>query len=358
MTYTPPLWTPNYDSPTDAPSPYSYGAGEPSATWRPFNDSSAWNTPIPSSPTIAPDSTSVVTWLNSLNGPVDRYMGQGGTTGDYDHPAYYAASNSPLVRVKFLSNSSDPSVVYTSSTTGTRLRVSDLHNRRIPLPAGATPAGGTDGHMIIETATRSYEMWQGNNWQPGENRYGCAYGAVYDLAGNGASTDGHSATAAGVSLLSGRIRLAELQAGKINHALAMVVKYVRRNVVTGPATGCATPDPATVAGDANDLKWPVTGARFQLNYTESEIEALAVPAWKKVILRAMREYGLIVMDTGGASWNLQFESGAVDVAQGQPDRWRAYAVAQGWSQVVDVGNPYILPLKTGVDWTKLRVVSM
>ncbi len=357
MSYNPPMWIPNYDSPVDAPSPYSYGAGEPPATWRPFNNSSPWNTPIGASPTVASDSAAVVTWLNSLGGPVDRYMGQAGTAGDYDHPVYWSASGSPFVRVKLSGNTGDPSTIYTPSTTGKRLRVSDLHNRRIPFPAGATPAGGTDGHLTIATADRVYDMWQANNWQPGDGRYGCGYGAVYELNGDGSSTDGHSATAGGVSLVAGRIRLSQLQAGYIPHALAMVVKYVRRNVVTGVATGCATPDPTTTAGDANDLQRPVTGSRFQLNYTQAEINALAVPAWKKTILHAMREFGMIIMDTGGQSWGLQFESGAVDVANGQPDRWRAFAVAQGWNQVVDVGNPYVMPLKTGVDWTKLRVVQ-
>lgn len=356
MAYNPPSWIIQYDGTQDAPSQYSYG-NEPPAGWRPFSDSSPWNTPIAANPAIASDSSAVIAWINSLGGPVNRYIGVGGTVEDYDHPAYFAPTGTPTKRMKFSSGSKDPSVIYSGVVTGTRLRVSDLHNRKIPMPTVATPAGGTDGHMAIVSANYSYEMWQGNSWAPGEGRYGCAYGAVFDLNGNGISTDGHAATAAGVSLLAGRIRLSDLQAGHIPHAIAIITKYVRRNVFADPAVGAATPDPSTTAGDANDLQRPVTGCRIQLNYTASEIDALAVPTWKKTILHAMREYGMIIMDTGGAAWGIHVESSAVDVANGQPDRWRTFAAAQGWAQAGGASSPYIMPLQSGVDWTRLRILA-
>jgi hypothetical protein len=358
MTYSSPSWVAQFDGAVDAPSPYDYGS-EPPAGWRPFSNTCAWNTPISSSPTASADSSSIVTWLNGLGGPVDRYMGVGGTVDDFDHPWYPALSGSPLQRVKFSPGSKDPSVSTTgiAGVTGSRLRISELHNRRIPMPVVATPAGGTDGHMAILTATHSFEMWGSGTWTPGEGRYGCRYGAIFDLRGDSLSTDGHGATAAGTSLLAGQIRLSELQAGYIPHALAMITKYTRWNVFTAPAIGAATPDPGTVAGDANDLQRPVTGSRLQLNYTAAEINALGLPAWKTTILQAMREYGMIIMDTGGVSWGLQFESGTMDTARGQTDRWRTFGAAQGWAQAGGATTPYILPLKTGVDWTRLRVLA-
>ena len=356
MAYTPPRWATQGDF-RHRPSPYSYGAGEPGASWRPFNSDSVWNQPVPTSPTVASDSASVISWVNSLSGPVDRDMGQGGTSADFDHPVYYHAAGGPELRFKLQSGGTDPSNVYNPSPAASKRRASAIQNLSVPYPTEATPAAGSDGHMVVMTADHSFEFIQGEIWSPGEGRVGARYGAVFPLDGDGSSVDGHACTASGVSLLSGQIRLAELQAGQINHALAIITKWSRRNVFEGPATGVASPDPTTTAGDANDLVRPVTGSRFQLNYTQSEINALSVPDWKKTILQAMREYGMIVMDTGGASWGLQFESGAVDVAQGNPDRWRAYAVSQGWSLSGGAGSPYVLPLKTGVDWTKLRVLA-
>jgi hypothetical protein len=347
-----------FDGPIDAPSPYTYGTSEPPATWRPFSAASAWNTPIAAGATASADSAAITAWLNGLGGgPVDRYMGTGGTINDYDHPVYYAKSADALARIKEQAGSRDPSITYTGVVTGSRLRASDLHNRKIPMPAAATPAGGTDQHMVIMTATHSFEMGGAGFWVPGEGRYGCRYGAVYDLAGDGSSSDGHGATAGGTSLLSGQIRLAELQAGYIPHALAIITKYTRWNVYAAPAVGAATPDPGTTAGDANDLARPVTGSRLQLNYTQAEINALGLPAWKTTILQAMREYGMIIMDTGGAAYGLQFESGTPDIAYGQPDRWGTFAAAQGWALSNGVGSPYILPLKAGVDWSRLRVLA-
>src|ERR1700755_1795759 len=175
MAYTPPSWITQFDGARDPPSLYDYG-NEPPAGWRPFSDASAWNTPIASNPTVASDSAAVATWLSSLGGPVNRWMGVGGTVDDYDHPVYYAQANSPLVRVKLSAGQRGPSVIYSGVVTESRWRTSDLHNRKIPMPPTATPAGGTDGHMVIVSRNRSYEMWQGNNWSPGEGRYGCAYG--------------------------------------------------------------------------------------------------------------------------------------------------------------------------------------
>jgi hypothetical protein len=43
--------------------------------------------------------------------------------------------------------------------------------------------------------------------------------------------------------------------------------------------------------------------------TDAEIDALAVPAWKKTIFRAMARYGMYFGDTGGGSnWGIQVES--------------------------------------------------
>jgi hypothetical protein len=359
MTYSPPTWITQFDGEGQkfSPSPYTYGVNEPPVDWRPFSSNCAWNIPIPANPNVSADSTAVVAWINSLGGPVDRYMGTGGTTDDYDHPWYFAKTGDPLLRIKGLTGSKDPSVINTTASSGSRLRASDLQNRLIPVPSVTTAAGGTDGSLVIITERYAYEMWQASHWTPGEGQYGCNIGAVYDLTGDGYSTDGHSASAGGGSLLVGQIRLSELMAGRINHALSFITKAVRWNTFVAPAIGVANGDSSVTPGDANDLQRPVTGSRFQLNYTQAEINALPVPDWKKTILTAMREYGMLLIDTGGSTWGLEFESGTADVAYGKPDRWRAFAAAQGWVQVGGASTPYQMPLKTGVDWSRLRVVS-
>ncbi len=47
-----------------------------------------------------------------------------------------------------------------------------------------------------------------------------------------------------------------------------------------------------------------------------------------------------------------------DIANGQPDRWKVWGAAQGLALAEGPGGPYVLPLKAGVDWTRLRLVVM
>jgi hypothetical protein len=346
-----PWYVRQYDGPaiTEGPSPYTAVTNEPPASWRPFNSSSLWNTPIPGNATATADSSAIITWLNSFTGgPTDRFCGEAGTTDDFDHPIYYAAAGDPLQRVQLSAGARDPSLLG-------RTHVTNLQDRLMPVPVNSPQAGGSDGHLCVVTEDTIYDLWQARSWSPGSGKIGTKWGATTSLSGDGSTDGGFGATAAGVPLIAGLIRLSELQAGLIQHALAITVRYVRNNVFAAPATGTATPDPGVVAGDSNDLTRPITGSRLQLNMSSAEITALNLPAWKTTILNAMATYGMIIMDTSAShSYTLVLESGSPDVALGNSDRWAVFGTAQGWSKS---GNAYVMPLSTGVDWSRLRVVS-
>ena len=51
-----------------------------------------------------------------------------------------------------------------------------------------------------------------------------------------------------------------------------------------------------VAGDASDCATnaPQTGAHYWLDLTPTEINALSIPVWGKVVLTAMNQYGMII----------------------------------------------------------------
>lgn len=352
MVYSPPAWITQFNGPTQTASPYTTCTDEPPAGWRPFSNTSAWNTPIPASPTVHADSTTIVANLvTTLGGPVDRYIGVGGTVEDFDHPVYFARPGDPPLRIKPAAGAHDPS--YLGKT-----RITSSHNRLIPIPDEAVSAGGDDHHLTIATAENYFDFWYGGEYALGEGRIGCTWAGHTPVDGDGTMVGGYGCAASDVPLVAGRIRLVDLEAGHIPHALFMVSRWVRYYEVVAPAVGTATPDSGATPGSADDLKWPMTGARFHLNYTEAEINALPVPAWKKTILHAMREYGLIVGDTGGASFGIQVESSGPDIAYGLPDRWRVWAAAQGLALSGGPTSPYVLPLKTGVDWTRLRLVTM
>jgi hypothetical protein len=353
-----------FDGPLYPPSPFSYGEGEPPPSHRWFADSSPWNRQIPDGAALTSDSAAVAAYLLSVGNPTNKFIGVAGTTEDFEHPAYYAAANDPYVRLKIQAGSKDPSMSQTAEANiaAAKKRVTPIHNMLAPFPVGAKPAKGSDEHMVIVTGTHAIEMWKAGSWTPGELRYGCRSGATFDLNGNGLSQSGHAASASGASLLAGLIRRCELDGpGEIEHAIGITVKYVRAGVFEPTtATGSALKDPAVTAGDANDLKRPVTGSRIRLGYTISEIEALSQPAYVKKILRAWRRYGAIITDTGGTSLSIQLEGAAPDKAYGNPDRWSVFGAEHGLASAVSSGGPagsYILPVGDWLPEWRYEVVA-
>jgi hypothetical protein len=93
--------------------------------------------------------------------------------------------------------------------------------------------------------------------------------------------------------------------------------------------------------------------------TEAEINALAIPEWKKVVLRALRRYGMFVGDTGGPGFQIQAESGSSFTSFGAEDPWvtlgRQYKVPSWGSSGA---RTYSFDLRGAVDWAEhLRVVD-
>jgi hypothetical protein len=103
------------------------------------------------------------------------------------------------------------------------------------------------------------------------------------------------------------------------------------------------------------------GQHFWLDLSPAQIDALEVPDWQKIILRAMATYGMYVGDDGGAPWALQFESGDNYTSFGEPDPWVAYAKSQGIDGTYDssIGRTvYYFNLQNAVDWgNNLKVLG-
>ena len=119
-----------------------------------------------------------------------------------------------------------------------------------------------------------------------------------------------------------------------------------RAVWPAAGTGSKCADPAAA---------PALGTRFQLALSDAQIEALGVPAWKRTILRAMARYGVIVGDTGGSGFNLQFESGTSYTSFGYEDPMVAFARR---NDVPRYQGKYVFNLRDGIDWQRhLRVVE-
>ncbi len=162
-----------------------------------------------------------------------------------------------------------------------------------PVPLTARVEAGGDRHVLVASANcHLYELYgarrSGSGWA-------AASGAVFDLRSNRLRPDGWtSADAAGLPILPGLVRLDEVRAGHIDHALRFTVQRTQRAYIH-PATH--------QAGSTTSGSVPPMGARFRLkaSYSLAHFHGAAL-----VILKALKKYGMFVADNGG-NW---FISGA------------------------------------------------
>lgn len=177
----------------------------------------------------------------------------------------------------------------------------------VPLPADARPADCVDRHLTV--------------WQPSTDRlweffhlrhdpesgwwadWGGAMAHVSSSAGYytpeswpGLSASNWGATATSLPVLGGVMLLSELQAGQINHALALNLPIARAGVFSWPAQ--------RTDGVGGPTRIP-EGARLRLPH-DLNLTALKLPPVTLMIARAVRRYGAIVRDQTGPGNGVSF----------------------------------------------------
>lgn len=326
-----------------------YGAGNwPSGTWRPYQAGSAFNRRVSGeNGTRHPRSQSMVSQVLASGPPAKLLAGTSGTSRDFDHPVYFARRTDPVYRLQ------------TTRPWGRNV----IDGARIHVPRQARPAGGDDGHMtVIQPDGMEYDLWQVQSGPRHRGRLRFGWGGRLPIEGDGRRS---GATAAEFGSAAGIIRGAELRAGRIDHALALVVRCTAADLRFGfgvrPAArhdpGSSFVYPATKGatvcrGGAKNA--PPAGARFRLRLTERQLASLRAPVWKRTILRALVEYGAYVTDTGGSGFSLLMESGSSFTSFGAPDPIVEVAQRSG---VPRVDGTYALDFASGVNWKRdLEVV--
>jgi hypothetical protein len=318
------------------------GSSDP---WRPYADSSPFNTPVSANPRISPDSAAAVrSFVDSWKGNDDLNfaprinVGVADTTWDYGHPIYYSQPGDPLYRI------------HCAESWGT----CEIEGMQVAIPAAAEAAGGSDGHMtVIDQASGwEYDFWQVRNKPSQGGTITISWGGRTRIDGDGLGSNG---TAAHFGGAAGVIRPAELAAGEINHALFLVVKCTNGKSVypAGDGVGRSCADMGLPNAGA-----PPMGAHFYLDMSDAEINAAQVPDWKRTIMRAAAHYGLYVGDTGGGG--IVIESGSSYTSFGKADPWVQIARDAGldpwWNSQVGTGQ-YIFDLTGGIDWSRLRMLA-
>ena len=170
-----------------------------------------------------------------------------------------------------------------------------------PIPLGAPIEGGPasmgDRHVLVVDRDNCvlYELYSAfpqpdGSWQAGS-------GAVFDLRSYVLRPAGFtSADAAGLAIFPGLVRQDEVAAGEIRHAIRFTARATQQLFVW-PARHFASSN--------TDPSVPPMGQRFRL---KASFDVTPFPQQVRVILQALKTYGLILADNG-SNW---FLSGAPD----------------------------------------------
>jgi hypothetical protein len=242
---------------------------------RPFAKSSFWNAPIPDDAEASPESAALVRGLESQI----RDKGTWFNTTQFSSPVYEVKKNQKRVRVRLDRYNPDLQAAFDS----------------VPIPPNARPAKGSDGQMVIwqPSTDTLWEFWkmrrEGNGWVA---RWGGRMTGVSKNPGYfGRPHPDWGAAGTSLPLLGGLVRLDELKAGRINHALALAVPRVRKG---GPVFPAQRSD-----GDFTTPDAIPEGTRFQLD-PSVDIDRLDLPPLMKMVARAAQTHGIVVRDQSGA----------------------------------------------------------
>ncbi|GEM_PF-1464828 len=245
--------------------------GTPSSAGRFFAPSSPFNQPIGPNPPLDPRSDELVLAFAD----VAVHEGFNVAVRSYAVPVYFADARSPAYQVRLTADWA-PWQQFGP----------------VRIPQGARPDPQDDGHMVIvdREAGCAYEFWQarrvGKQWA-------ASWANAISLEGDGFYPSGGGARAGGSSLLAGLIWPAELEAGRIEHALAFAYGLTKAGGPVPPATASD--------GWSDDPRALPQGARLQL---DPAFDVSTLPEWQRPIARALQEYGMYLLDTTGGDVSL------------------------------------------------------
>jgi hypothetical protein len=240
---------------------------------RPFPASNAWNTSI-AGKAVDPLSAAIIA---SIGGSTKLHMdfGANWNGGPFGIPYVVVGADQPKVKVTFdYASESDPGPYPIPSNA--------------PIEGGASSTG--DRHVIVvqPSSGRLYELYDA---QPNaDGSWHAGSGAIFNLATGADRPAGWtSADAAGLPILPGLVRYDEVASGVINHAIRFTVASTRKAYVY-PARHYASSQTST--------SLPPMGTRVRL---KASFDISGYPQQARVILQAMKTYGMIVADNG-SNW--------------------------------------------------------
>ncbi len=254
------------------PDPQRVSAVVPVAgtSCRAFPASNYWNTDISALP-VDPRSAA---WLSHMSTNRRLHPDFGPSYGDgpnYGIPVTVVRRYHRKVRVRF-----------DYAAESDRLRYP--FGRDTKIEGGRSSAGDKHAIVVQRYRCRLYETW---NTRVRQGHWRAGSGAVWSLGSNRLRPDGWtSADAAGLPILPGLLRWNEVKAGRVAHAIRFTTDVTSRHHLW-PARHDA--------GSTDSWAYPPMGARFRL---KSSFDASSYGARARVVITAMKNYGLVLADNG------------------------------------------------------------
>jgi hypothetical protein len=247
------------------------------ADGRPFAAGSVWNAPLAANAALDPRSSVYVAELQRQLETTNPWI----NTTQHSAPIYTVPAGQPTVHVT-LDSRNDPSLQAALD--------------QVPIPADAAPAAGSDHHLVVwqPSTDTMWELWvatrEADGWHAdwGGRMDHVSQSPGYFLKPH----PGWGATATSLPLLGGMIRVSELEAGHIDHALAFAIPHTRK------WTSWSWPAQRS-DGDVDSPDAIPEGARFRLD-PSLDIDALRLPPATAIIAKAIQRYGMILRDKSGA----------------------------------------------------------
>lgn len=266
-----------------------------------FPDDNPWAQRVDSLP-VHPSSDAYMAYLSALSG--NRFLhADFGEDPTYGIPWVVVPPDQPCVPVTFDYDDESDAGPY-------------------PIPSDAPVEAGGDRHILVvqDRDCLLYELFAAERSSAG---WHAGSGAIFDLKSNALRPDGWtSADAAGLPIFAGLARFEEVRSGRIEHALRVTFSRTQRAYIH-PATHYAS--------SITNLAAPPMGLRLRLR-ADFDLDGYEGDA--RVILEALRDYGMIVADNG-SNWYI---SGATDPRWDDDDLNQLKSVPGSAFEVVYTGD--------------------
>jgi hypothetical protein len=257
-------------------SSLSLGRGASLNGFIPFPSDNAWNQDI-SSASVDPNSDALINFIGAST-PMHPDFGAGLYGGSTIGVPYVVVSGSPFVNIHFTAygSESDPGPMPVP------------HNAPIE---GYPHPGNRDRHVLVLDRDNCwlYELY--HSYPQNDGSWKADSAAVWDLLNDEQRPyTWTSADAAGLPVFPGLARYDEVASGQIQHALRFTLQYSRQ-AFTPPASHWAPTS-------TNALAAPM-GMRLRL---KASYDISSFPPQAKVILAALKQYGMIMADNGSSMY--------------------------------------------------------